>query len=241
MITHTRLLDSWRCLRWCQRLCFRLHLCVTCLFDELFKYQKKKKKQVDLNTRTERTSQKWSIATVNFESKHFQMSSGARISTCLTIHPFATFECLSKIGNYRGANQCLSRNTYPHKQSVLNWSQRSVEDAKDGQGSGVSVPGCLTNYMVAPPTVSYTLDTPVGGSTSTGAELPGWGYPSRRHDGATHSWWTTVSRCRLRTLPRVRHFGAEGGLGSVIRYNQRRCKYEKEKCVWMFVWIASRN
>lgn len=35
---------------------------------------------------------------------------------------------------------------------------------------------------VAPPTVPRTLDTPVGGSTSTGAELPGQDDPSRRRD-----------------------------------------------------------
>jgi len=59
------------------------------------------------------------------------------------------------------------------------------------------LPGANDDDTVAPPTVSRTLDTPVGGPTSTGAELPGWGDPAGRRD-ATHPWTAVFSRRRRR-------------------------------------------
>ena len=62
-------------------------------------------------------------------------------------------------------------------------SRRGTKMPTDGRrGSRISGYLTLKGTSVAPPTVPRTLNTPVGGSTSTGAELPGQDDPSRRRD-----------------------------------------------------------
>lgn len=80
-------------------------------------------------------------------------------------------------------------------------------DSRRGSSSG-SVVTWRQGDTVAPPTVLRTLDTPVGGSTSTGAELPGQGDPSGRRDASP----VVLLTSRVTHTPKTttRHHAATG-------------------------------